>query len=61
MHPAAVKHEAEEGWMADLLEPAAIFVVSCLASLLAWELDHEVFSGLFAVAAGVAFTMTPSD
>jgi hypothetical protein len=47
--------------MADLLEPAAIFVVSCLASLLAWELDHEVFSGLFAVAAGVAFAMAPSE
>ena len=58
MYPAAVKHE---DWMADLLDSAAIFVVSCLASLMAWELDHEVLSGLFAVAAGVAFAMTPSD
>jgi hypothetical protein len=47
--------------MADLLDSAAIFVVSCLASLMAWELDHEVLSGLFAIAAGVAFAMTPSD
>src|SRR5260370_14020047 len=37
------------------LEPAVIFAVASLASLMAWELDHEVLSALFAAAAGVAF------
>jgi hypothetical protein len=45
--------------MADPLELAAIFVVSSLASLLAWEFDHEVLSGLFAAAAGAAFMLAP--
>jgi len=43
------------------LEPAVIFVVASLASIVAWELDHEVFSTLFAAAAGIAFAMTPSE
>jgi len=42
-------------------ELAVIFAVASLASLMAWELDHEVLSTLFAVAAGVAFAMAPSD
>jgi hypothetical protein len=43
------------------LELTVIFAVASLASLVAWELDHEVLSTLFAVAAGVAFTIAPSD
>jgi hypothetical protein len=43
------------------LELAVIFAVASLASLTAWELDHEVLSTLFAVAAGVAFAMAPSE
>jgi hypothetical protein len=43
------------------LELALIFAVAGFSSLMAWELDHEVLSGLLAVAAGVAFAMTPSD
>ena len=45
--------------MATPLEIVAIFVVSCLASLMAWELDGEVLSGLFAAAAGAAFMLAP--
>jgi hypothetical protein len=36
------------------LELAMIFAVASLASLMAWELDYEVLSALFAAAAGVA-------
>jgi hypothetical protein len=43
------------------LEIAVIFAVASLASLMAWELDHEVLSTLFAVAADVAFAMAPSE
>src|SRR5262245_40249261 len=43
------------------LDLAVIFAVASLASRTAWELDHEVLSTLFAVAAGVAFAMTPSE
>jgi hypothetical protein len=42
-------------------ELTVIFAVASLASLVAWELDHEVLSTLFAVAAGVAFTTAPSE
>jgi hypothetical protein len=38
-----------------------IFAVASLASLVAWELDYEVLSALFAAAAGVAFAMTSSE
>jgi hypothetical protein len=47
--------------MANPLEIAAIFVVSCLASLMAWELDREVLSGLFAAATGAAFMLAPES
>jgi hypothetical protein len=43
------------------LELAVIFAVASLASLMAWELDREVLSALFAAAAGVAFAMAPSE
>ena len=43
------------------LELTVIFAVASLASLVAWELDYEVLSTLFAVAAGVAFAMAPSE
>jgi hypothetical protein len=51
------------GPMADprTLELTVIFAVASLASLVAWELDHEVLSTLFAGAAGVAFAMAPSE
>jgi hypothetical protein len=51
------------GPMADPRTPelVVIFAVASLASLVAWELDHEVLSALFAAAAGVAFAMTPSE
>jgi len=42
-------------------ELVVIFAVASLASLVAWELDHEVLSALFAAAAGVAFAMTPAE
>jgi hypothetical protein len=45
----------------NLLELPAIFVVSCFASVITWELDREVFRGLFAVAAGVVFAVAPSE
>jgi hypothetical protein len=42
-------------------ELVMIFAVASLASLVAWELDYEVLSALFAAAAGVAFAMTSSE
>ena len=68
--PGCAGGEASEGRgrlgpgpMADPRTPelVVIFAVASLASLVAWELDHEVLSALFAAAAGVAFAMTPSE
>jgi len=64
--PAVKRAKAEEDWGGPMADPrhselVMIFAVASLASLVAWELDHEVLSALFAAAAGVAFAMTPSE
>jgi hypothetical protein len=49
------------GPMADSRTPEAalIFALAAVVSLVAWELDHEVLSTVFAIAAGVAFVLAP--
>jgi hypothetical protein len=42
-------------------ELVVIFAVASLASLVAWELDREVLSALFAAAEGVACAMSPRN
>jgi hypothetical protein len=36
------------------IELAVIFLIACLATLTAWELDHGGFAATFAAAAAVA-------